>query len=306
MIRVLVAHDTCLLRSALAALLGREADFEVTDTAWPRLAESARDLRPDVCVVDADCTGWRQHIGGAGGPLSGALGRPGRATAGASAVRGRGGARGAGFGTGAGTGAGLGSRSGGGSGAGGVGGAGARGGGRPVNGGNSGVSSGNVGAGGAGNGGGGLSGPLHPTTHGTATVGPGSGLARARCALVVLTGAGKPGDLRRAHEAHALGFVNKDRSADRLPTAVRQAAQGKRFVDESLAVEFLHAAEMPLTRRELSVLSLSAEGAPVTEIAHRLHLSDGTVRNYLAAITRKTGARNRVDAIRISQVAGWV
>lgn len=104
MIRVLVAHDTCLLRSALAALLGREADFEVTDTAWPRLAESARDLRPDVCVVDADCTGWRRHIGGTGGPLSGALGRPGRATAGASAVHGRGGARGAGFGTGAGTG----------------------------------------------------------------------------------------------------------------------------------------------------------------------------------------------------------
>ena len=63
---------------------------------------------------------------------------------------------------------------------------------------------------------------------------------------------------------------------------------------------------MPLTRRELSVLSLSAEGASVTEIARSLHLCNGTVRNYLAAITRKTGARNRVDAIRISRVAGWV
>jgi two-component system response regulator DesR len=122
----------------------------------------------------------------------------------------------------------------------------------------------------------------------------------------VLTGAGKPGDLRLAHEARALGFVNKDRSADRLPTAVRQAAQGQRFVDDSLAAEFLQAADMPLTRRELSVLSLSAEGASVTEIARSLHLCNGTVRNYLAAITRKTGARNRVDAIRISRVAGWV
>lgn len=204
MIRVLVAHDTCLLRSALVALLGREPDFEVTDTAWPRLSASARALRPQVCVVDADCPGWRRHHGGVTGPADGPAGAGGRS------------------------------------------------------------------------------------------------------ALVVLMGAGKPGSLRKAYDARALGFVNKDRSADRLPTAVRQAAQGKRFVDESLAVEFLNAAELPLTRRELSVLSLSAEGASVTEIARSLHLSDGTVRNYLAAITRKTGARNRVDAIRISRVAGWV
>ncbi|WTR17214.1 response regulator transcription factor [Streptomyces sp. NBC_00138] len=201
-IRVLVAHDTSLLRSALAALLGKEPDFEVADTAWPRLCESARALPPDVCVVDADCPGWRRHTGGLSSPVKAVPGR--------------------------------------------------------------------------------------------------------RCALVVLTGAGKPGDLRRAYEAQALGFVNKDRSADRLPTAVRQAALGKRFIDESLAVEFLRAADMPLTRRELGVLSLSAEGASVTEIARSLHLCDGTVRNYLAAITRKTGARNRVDAIRISRVAGWV
>ncbi|WP_435126433.1 LuxR C-terminal-related transcriptional regulator [Actinacidiphila sp. bgisy144] len=273
MIRVLVAHDTCLLRSALAALLGREADFEVTDTAWPLLAEAARALRPDVCVVDADCTGWRQHVGAGGGPLDGPA-RPVRDPAGAGAGTSPGAARG-----------GSGTRG--------------RGGSRTVSGGR--AANGSTASRGAAG-----TGPLHPTTHGLATAGALGGLTRARCALVVLTGAGKPGDLRRAHEAHALGFVNKDRSADRLPTAVRQAAQGKRFVDESLAVEFLHAAEMPLTRRELSVLSLSAEGAPVTEIAHRLHLSHGTVRNYLASITRKTGARNRVDAIRISQVAGWV
>jgi two-component system response regulator DesR len=128
----------------------------------------------------------------------------------------------------------------------------------------------------------------------------------ARPALVVLTVAGRPVNLRLAHDACALGLVNKDRSAAHLPTAVRQAAQGKRFVDESLAAEFPQASDMPLTRRELSVLSLTAEGASVTEIAHSLHLCTGTVRNYLAAITRKTGARNRVDAIRISRFSGWV
>lgn len=124
--------------------------------------------------------------------------------------------------------------------------------------------------------------------------------------VIVLTSSGKPGSLRRAYAADALGFVNKDRSADRLPAAIRRVVEGKRFVDESLAVEFLEAADMPLTPRELSVLSLSAEGASVTEIARSLHLCNGTVRNYLAAITRKTGARNRIDAIRISRFAGWV
>ncbi len=88
--------------------------------------------------------------------------------------------------------------------------------------------------------------------------------------------------------------------------AIRQVAQGERFVDSALALDLLHAADTPLTKRELSVLSLAAEGASVSEIARRLHLCHGTVRNYMAAINRKTGARNRVDAIRISQGAGWL
>jgi two-component system response regulator DesR len=83
-------------------------------------------------------------------------------------------------------------------------------------------------------------------------------------------------------------------------------AQGEQFVDTSLGWDFLQAARVPLTERELSVLSLASQGASVAEIAGDLHLTNGTVRNYLSAITRKTGARNRVDAIRISQKAGWV
>lgn len=225
MIRVLVAHDTCLLRSALAALLGKEPDFDVADTEWPGLFASGRALRPQVYVVDADCPGWRSHVGALSGPPAGSRHR------------------------------------------------------KPHG--------------------------LGRGPHGRAGTDAGCG-GYAPPSLVVLTGPGKPGDLHRAHEAGALGFVNKERSADRLPAAVRRAAQGKRFVDDSLAAEFLQAADMPLTRRELSVLSLSAEGASVTEIARSLHLCNGTVRNYLAAITRKTGARNRVDAIRISRVEGWV
>lgn len=126
-----------------------------------------------------------------------------------------------------------------------------------------------------------------------------------RSALVALVPAQRPGVLRRAHEAGALGFVDKDGSKSRLITAVRRAAKGDRFVDEALAVGFLAAAEMPLTQRELSVLALAAKGEPIAEVAASLHLSQGTVRNYMASVIRKVGARNRVDAIRIAQGAGW-
>ncbi|URN14265.1 response regulator transcription factor [Streptomyces radiopugnans] len=131
-------------------------------------------------------------------------------------------------------------------------------------------------------------------------------MTSAKCGLLVLATPGRPGALRRAYDAQALGFVNKDATPQKLLEGIRQVAAGKRYVDESLAHDLLRSAEMPLTARELSVLSLAAKGATVSEIARRLHLSHGTIRNYMSAITRKTGARNRIDAIRISQGAGWV
>ncbi|MFG2682489.1 LuxR C-terminal-related transcriptional regulator [Streptomyces sp. NPDC048392] len=123
--------------------------------------------------------------------------------------------------------------------------------------------------------------------------------------LVVLTTAKRPGVLRRAFDGGALGLVDKNAPADRLITAVHTVAKGERFLDESLTVALLKGAEMPLTTRELGVLALASQGAPIAEIAARLHLSRGTVRNYMATAIRKVGARNRVDAIRIVQSAGW-
>ncbi|MFJ2114126.1 MULTISPECIES: DNA-binding response regulator [unclassified Streptomyces] len=125
-------------------------------------------------------------------------------------------------------------------------------------------------------------------------------------ALLVLASARKPGALRKAFEAGALGYVSRDGEPGRLVEAIHKVARGERFVDESLAFDFIQAGNMPLTPRELSVLSLAAEGAPIEEIARSLHLSNGTIRNYLAAAIRKVGGRNRMDAIRISQGAGWL
>ncbi|WP_461082406.1 LuxR C-terminal-related transcriptional regulator [Streptomyces deserti] len=202
MIRVLLVHDACLVRSVLAEWLRKEPDLQVYDTPWSGAAARVRSERPDVCAADLEC--------------SDTYGIP----------------------------------------------------------------------------------PLGELTA------RGPGVARPR--LLVLAGANRPGLLKRAVEAGALGYVDKEGSPENLVRGIRRVAEGERFVNDSLGFGFLQAAQMPLTRRELSVLSLAAEGASIAEIAGSLHLSHGTVRNYMAAITRKTGARNRIDAIRISQGQGWL
>ncbi|MDG4860838.1 response regulator transcription factor [Streptomyces sp. T-3] len=202
MIRVLLVHEACLLRSALAERLADEKDLEVHHTSWRAAPNRARAIRPDVCVADLDCS----------------------------------------------------------------------------------------------------------DSYGIAPLGelpyryPDSG----ECRLLVLASASRPGLLRRAAEAHALGYVDVDGSPEHLVEGIRRVAKGEPFIDDSLGFGFLKASKMPLTQRELSVLSLAAQGASIAEIAGSLHLSHGTVRNYMAAITRKIGARNRVDAIRISRGEGWL
>ncbi|MEU7661036.1 response regulator transcription factor [Streptomyces lincolnensis] len=202
MIRVLLVHDECLVRSILAEWLRGVPDLRVFDTSWRGAPGHVRSVRPDVCAADLECSD------------SYALPPLGELC------------------------------------------------------------------------------PRDPDL-------PPPG-------LLVLAAASRPGLLKRAAEVGTLGYVDKEGAPENLVRGIRRVAAGKRFIDDSLGFGFLKAAEMPLTRRELSVLSLAAEGASVAEIAGSLHLSHGTVRNYMAAITRKTGARNRIDAIRISQGEGWL
>ncbi|MFE9480051.1 LuxR C-terminal-related transcriptional regulator [Streptomyces spororaveus] len=203
MTKVLVLHSVCLVRSALAALLRSEGDFEVTSAGWRAAARQAEFLRPDVVVVDLDCPG-----------VSAAL-----ADAGADRLL-----------------------------------------------------------------------PEAPVSS----------------PLLVLARADLPGSLRRAFRTQALGYVDKDGSPARLVRAIGKVAGGERFIDATLASAFMEADPVPLSPRELSVLARVAEGDSIAEIARALHLASGTVRNYMAAVTRKTGARNLIDAIRISRRAGWV
>jgi two-component system response regulator DesR len=126
------------------------------------------------------------------------------------------------------------------------------------------------------------------------------------CRVVMLTTFGRAGYLRRAMDAGAAGFVVKDAPADVLADAIRRVRKGERVVDPALAVATLAAGESPLTARERDVLITARTGATVAEIASRLYLSEGTVRNYVSAAITKTGARNRVDAVRIADERGWL
>lgn len=126
------------------------------------------------------------------------------------------------------------------------------------------------------------------------------------CKVVILTGLGTPAALRRALEAKASGFMVKDTSAQQLVDCVRRVARGEQVIDPDLALAALNVPVNPLTLRELDVLKVAAEGSTVPEIAERLFLSQGTVRNYLCRILSKIGARTRVEAIRISRERGWL
>jgi two-component system response regulator DesR len=126
------------------------------------------------------------------------------------------------------------------------------------------------------------------------------------CTILIVTTFGSPAYLRRAMEAGASGFLVKDAPAERLANAIRRAATGERIVDPELAAAALQDAASPLTPRERNVLAAGAEGSPVAEIARRLHLSRGTVRNYLSTAIGKTGARNRIEAWRIARERSWL
>ncbi|WP_232666883.1 response regulator transcription factor [Pseudonocardia sp. TRM90224] len=124
--------------------------------------------------------------------------------------------------------------------------------------------------------------------------------------ILVLTSLARPGTLRRALAARVEGFIGKDARPADLAAAIRDVAAGKRVVDSQLALAALDSGTSPLTARELAVLRLAADGTDPGDIAAKLFLSPGTVRNYLTTIISKLNARNRVDAIRIASDSGWL
>jgi two-component system response regulator DesR len=126
------------------------------------------------------------------------------------------------------------------------------------------------------------------------------------CRALILTTFGRPGYLRRAVESGASGFIVKDAPVEQLANAIRRVAAGEQVIDPVLAASALAQGSSPLTARERDVLVAARETATVTEIADRLFLSEGTVRNYLSGAIAKTNARNRSEALRVAEENGWL
>jgi two-component system response regulator DesR len=132
-------------------------------------------------------------------------------------------------------------------------------------------------------------------------------LKRKRCSTrtIILTTFARAGYLRRALEAGAAGYLLKDMAAEKLADAVRRVHSGLRVIDPELAAEAWVEAD-PLTDRERQVLRLAGDGMASIDIAEKLSLSEGTVRNYLSEAMSKLGAANRVEASRIARTKGWL
>lgn len=126
------------------------------------------------------------------------------------------------------------------------------------------------------------------------------------CRVMILTTFGRPGYLRTAMEAGAMAFLVKDSPAKELAGAIRRVHAGERVIDPGLAAAALSAGPNPLSGRERDVLAAAADGSTIGDIALRLHLSEGTVRNYLSSAIQKTHARNRIEAVQRARAQGWV
>lgn len=123
--------------------------------------------------------------------------------------------------------------------------------------------------------------------------------------VLIVTTFARSGYLRRAMDAGVRGYVLKDSPIDELADALRRVHAGERVVAPDLAVAAWDQPN-PLSRREGELLRHVTGGASNAEIAQALHLTDGTVRNYLSSAIAKLGARNRTDAARTARDRGWL
>ncbi|MDA8015865.1 MAG: response regulator transcription factor [Thermoanaerobaculia bacterium] len=123
--------------------------------------------------------------------------------------------------------------------------------------------------------------------------------------VVILTTFARGGYLRRALDAGAAGYLLKDAPASELAASIRRVHQGLKAIDPELALAAWSEPD-PLTDRERQVLRLAGDGQTNAQIGGELHLSEGTVRNYLSEAIGKLGAQNRIEAARLARDRGWL
>jgi len=123
--------------------------------------------------------------------------------------------------------------------------------------------------------------------------------------VAIMTTFSRAGYIRRAIEAGVGGFILKEAPSETLLAAISQIMQGKTVIDPELALSALGDND-PLSDKERKALRLAGEGLKTSEIAEKLFLSEGTIRNYLSEAIAKLNASNRIDAARIAKQKGWL
>lgn len=123
--------------------------------------------------------------------------------------------------------------------------------------------------------------------------------------VLLLTRHARPGVLRRALKAGARGFMSKSADPELIGDVIRRLDSGGRWIDHDI-LEAAVIDDTPLTDRELDALRETQEGYSVKQIAERLHLAPGTVRNYLSSAMQKTHTSSRQDAARNARARGWL
>ena len=124
--------------------------------------------------------------------------------------------------------------------------------------------------------------------------------------VVIVTTFARTGYLRRALDAGVRGYLLKEMPVEKLAAALRDVHAGARVIAPELALDAWQGEADPLSERERAVLRLAGEGLSTSAIGIQLHLSGGTVRNYLSEAIGKLSANNRVEAYRIARQQGWL
>ena len=130
-------------------------------------------------------------------------------------------------------------------------------------------------------------------------------LAETDCKVIILTTYARPGYFERAKKAHVSGYLLKDTPSETLAESIRQIMDGKRLYSPEL-IDIAFESENPLTSREIEIVQLLADGKTTISIAEELHLSNGTIRNYVSIVLDKLNVSNRIEAIRKALDKGWL
>lgn len=125
------------------------------------------------------------------------------------------------------------------------------------------------------------------------------------CKVIILTTFARPGYFERAKKANVRGYLLKDSPSETLANSIRQIMKGKRIYSPEL-IDIAFESENPLTPREMEIIQLLGEGKKTKAIAKELHLSDGTVRNYVSNTLDKLEVDNRIEAITKAREKGWL